>query len=139
MNLHGVKVVLEGCQLLLQVPRIPIESLIQILGPDVSEDLSRTTVQSHSRCSHRSEERWSSCRWSEVYITTTGGRLPEAAPALGTLADIAKKCLALWLFTRMGPRSSVPPVVQVQKHTHRPEWTTDFSVATGFLPPQATL
>ena len=38
MNPHGVAVVPEGCQLLLQVPCIPIEELIQILGTDASDE-----------------------------------------------------------------------------------------------------
>jgi hypothetical protein len=40
MHARGVEVVPEGGQLLLQVRRIPIEELIQILGPDASDESS---------------------------------------------------------------------------------------------------
>jgi len=38
MHVRGVEVVPEGSQLLLQVRRIPKEQLIQILGPDASDE-----------------------------------------------------------------------------------------------------
>ena len=72
-----------------------------------------------------------------VCIITTCGRLPEASFGIDTIAGAATKKPHTVPIHAHGASVSVRPAAQVGNNTHRAEWTTDFSVATGFLPPTA--